>query len=117
MKKAAIPGWRRCSRLSMPYRSYVYPVDGKGTQYDATGANPAARLTIDLAAGDRWLIGLCQKATITWLTTSSPVLDYANAMVPNRQPNSASTAKSNWQEHIDGKPAYSPPIPPLAPAK
>ena len=99
------------------YRSYVYPVDGKGTQYDATGANPAARLTIDLAAGDRWLIGLCQKATSTWLTTSSPVLDYANAMVPNRQPNSASTAQSNWQEHIDGKPAYSPPIPPLAPAK
>lgn len=27
--------------------------------YDATGANPAARLTIDLAAGDRYLIGLC----------------------------------------------------------
>jgi hypothetical protein len=26
--------------------------------YDATGANPAARLTIDLAAGDRYLIAL-----------------------------------------------------------
>jgi len=26
--------------------------------YDATGANPAARLTIDLAAGDRYLIGV-----------------------------------------------------------
>jgi hypothetical protein len=98
------------------YRSYVYPVDGKGTQYDATGANPAARLTIDLAAGDRWLIGLCQQATSAWLTTSNPVLDYANAMVPNRQPNT-SGAEANWQEHIDGKPAYNPPIPPLAPAK
>ena len=84
--------------------------------YDATGANPAARLTIDLAAGDRYLIGLCQKATASWLTSSTPVLDYANAMVPNKQPNT-SGAESNWQEHIDGKPQYSPPIGPLAPAK
>src|SRR5579859_4951438 len=84
--------------------------------YDATGANPAARLTIDLAAGDRYLIGLCQKATASWLTTSTPVLDYANAMVPNKQPGT-SAAESNWQEHVDGKPQYSPPIGPLAPAK
>jgi hypothetical protein len=84
--------------------------------YDATGNNPAARLTIDLAAGDRYLIGLCQKATASWLTSSSPVLDYANAMVPNKQP-TTSGAESNWQEHIDGKPQYSPPIGPLAPAK
>jgi hypothetical protein len=85
--------------------------------YDATGNNPAARLTIDLAAGDRWLIPLATKATTDWLTTTNPVLDYANAMVPSRQPTSASAAESNWQEHIDGKPQYSPPIPPLAPAK
>jgi hypothetical protein len=84
--------------------------------YDATGANPAARLTIDLAAGDRYLIGLCQKATASWLETSVPVLDYANAMVPNKQPG-ASAAESNWQEHVDGKPQYNPPIGPLAPAK
>ncbi len=84
--------------------------------YDASGANQAARLTIDLAAGDRWLIGLTQKATTSWLTTANPVLDYANAMVPSRQP-STSGATSNWQEHIDGKPTYNPPIPPLAPAK
>ena len=84
--------------------------------YDATGATPARRLTIDLAAGDRWLIGICQKASSSWLTSSNPVLDYANAMVPNKQP-STSGAESNWQEHIDGKPQYSPPIPPLAPAK
>jgi hypothetical protein len=24
---------------------------------------------------------------------------------------------ANWQEHLDGKPQYNPPIPPLAPAK
>src|SRR5918998_490836 len=66
--------------------------------YDATGANHAARLTIDLAAGDRWLIALTRKATADWLRTDLPVLDYANAMVPNRQP-SPSEAQSNWQEH------------------
>ena len=85
--------------------------------YDATGNNHAARLTIDLAAGDRWLIPLTQKATADWLTTNSPVLDYANAMVPARQPNGAADAIANWQEHVDGKPQYDPPIPPLAPAK
>lgn len=84
--------------------------------YDATGADPTARLTIDVAAGDRWLIALDQYATANWLTTGNPVLDYANAMVPSKQP-STSTAESNWLEHVDGKPNYSPPIPPLAPAK
>jgi hypothetical protein len=84
--------------------------------YDATGNNHAARLTIDLAAGDRWLIDICRKATADWLTTTNPVLDYANAMVPARQPR-ASDAIANWQEHVDGKPQYGPPIPPLAPAK
>lgn len=43
--------------------------------YDATGADPAARLTIDVAAGDRWLIGIDQKATADWLRTDAPVLD------------------------------------------
>jgi hypothetical protein len=84
--------------------------------YDATGSNPAARLTIDLAAGDRWLIDIGRKATTDWLNPSHPVLDDANAMVPARQP-STSSAEANWQEHIDGKPQYSPPISPLAPAK
>jgi hypothetical protein len=84
--------------------------------YDATGTNHAARLTIDLAAGDRWLIPLTTKATTDWLTTNNPVLDYANAMVPARQP-TTSGAITNWQEHVDGKPQYDPPIPPLAPAK
>ncbi len=85
--------------------------------YDATGNSHAARLTIDLAAGDRWLIALCRHATTYWLTTSNPVLDYCNAMVPNRQPPSAAKAIANWQEHVDGKPQYNPPIPPLAPCK
>lgn len=85
-------------------------------KYDATGNNHAARLTIDLAAGDRWLIDICRKATTDWLKTTSPVLDYANAMVPSRQP-SASGAIDNWDEHIDGKPQCAPPIPALAPCK
>ena len=85
--------------------------------YDPTGADHTARLTIDLAAGDRWLIPLTQKATLDWLDTADPVLDYANAMVPARQPRSAADAQGNWQEHVDGKPQYNPPIPPLAPAK
>jgi hypothetical protein len=84
--------------------------------YDESGTNHAARLTIDLAAGDRWLIALTRKATEDWLRTDSPVLDYANAMVPARQP-SLKDAVANWQEHVDGKPQYGPPIPPLAPAK
>src|SRR6185295_3403138 len=70
----------------------------------------------DLAAGDRWLIALAGKSTRDWLSTTNPVLDYANAMVPSRQPD-ASSAQSNWQEHIDGNSRMSPPIPPLAPAK
>jgi hypothetical protein len=84
--------------------------------YDASGADPAARLTIDVAAGDRWLIDIDRKATADWLRTDTPVLDYANAMVPSKQP-SAASAQSNWQEHLDGKAQYSPPIPPLAGAK
>jgi hypothetical protein len=84
--------------------------------YDATGNNHAARLTIDLAAGDRWLIALTARATAEWLNTNNPVLDYANAMVTPRQV-TADDVTANWQEHIDGKPQYDPPIPPLAPAK
>ena len=84
--------------------------------YDAIGSNHAARLTIDLAAGDRWLIALTERATAEWLNTTNPVLDYANAMVTPRQP-IATDAIANWQEHIDGKLQYDPPISPLAPAK
>jgi len=85
--------------------------------YDPTGANPAARLTIDLAAGDQYLVPLAAKATTDWLNPGTPILDYANAMVPNRQPTSASSAESNWQQPISGYPRITPPVPPLAPAK
>ena len=84
--------------------------------YDASGANPAARLTVDLAAGDSWLGSLAAKATRDWLSTTNPVLDYANAMVSDHQ-RSASSVESHWQEHINGKSRMSPPVPPLAPAK
>jgi len=83
--------------------------------YDPTGANPAARLTIDLAEGDRWLTQIAAKASTDWLKTSTPVLDYANAMVPSRQPSSATDAESNWAEHINGNAGLG--IPPVAPAK
>jgi hypothetical protein len=80
--------------------------------YDAAAANPAARLTIDLAPGDEYLVPLTQYATSHWLATAHPVLDYANAMVPFR-PVSASVLEEGWEEHVRGRP----PIPPLAPAK
>jgi hypothetical protein len=90
-------------------------IDAYRTQlpYDATGSSPAARLTIDVAAGDRWLIDLNRYATANWLTTANPVLDYANAMVSG----TSSGTPADWQEHINGKPQYSPPVLPLAPAK
>jgi hypothetical protein len=81
--------------------------------YDATGTNHAARLTIDVAAGDRWLIALNRHATQNWLRPDNPVLDYANAMVSG----TASGTPTDWQEHVDGKPQYAPPVPPLAPAR
>ena len=88
--------------------------------YAPGSADPAARLTMDVAAGDRWLIGATRKATADWLRTSGQdpavALDWANAMVPSKQP-SLSGAIANWQEHVDGKPRYGPPILPLAPAR
>jgi hypothetical protein len=78
--------------------------------YDAEGTNHAARLTIDLAAGGRYLQELNRYATIHWLDNSEPVLDYANAMVHRK-----SGSPANWQEHIDGMPTYDPVIPPKAP--
>jgi len=82
------------------------------TPYDATGTKPAARLTIDLALDDGYLVSLTQYATANWLSTSNHVLDYANAMVSFEQAD-VSVDQAGWQEHIDGKS----PIPPLAPAK
>ncbi len=84
--------------------------------YDASGANPAARMTIDLAAGDRFLVILCRKATSDWLTAANPMLDYANATVPNGQPD-ATGAESNWVEHANGRTNVNPSIIPLPPAR
>lgn len=85
--------------------------------YDATGNYAPARLTIDLGAGDQYLTDISRYATQNWLQTSNPVLDYGIAMVPNKQPTSASSAEGNWQQHITGKANYAPPVPPLAPAR
>ena len=81
--------------------------------YDPTGRRPEARLTIDVAAGDRWLIALNRHATEHWLHPERAVLDYANAMVSG----TSSGTPTDWQEHVDGKPQYAPPVPPLAPAR
>ena len=78
--------------------------------YDPSGDYHPARLTIDLAAGGRYLQELNRHATINWLNNDSPVLDYANAMVHRK-----SGSPANWQEHITGMPTYDPPIPPKAP--
>jgi hypothetical protein len=83
--------------------------------YDPTGANPAARLTIDLAAGDAYLIALAQAAT-NWLTGANPVLDFANATVPNGQP-ATSDAETNWQQHANGRTNAGSAVPALPPAK
>lgn len=82
--------------------------------YDPTGQNQAARLTIDLGAGDQYLSSLAAYATTNWLTTANPVLDYANAMVVGAN-TGVSTLEKDWAEHIDGYPTLR--VPPLAPAK
>jgi hypothetical protein len=85
--------------------------------FDPTGNNHAARLTIDVAAGDRYLISIVRKATADWLQGPTPKLDYANAMVTARPYKQSSAAINNWQEHVDGKAQYAPPILPLPPAR
>jgi hypothetical protein len=81
--------------------------------YDSTGSNYAARLTVDLGDGDTYLTPLADYATTNWLTTSSPVLDYANAMVASEKTGVA-TLEGGWQQHVDGDGSS---VPPLAPAK
>jgi hypothetical protein len=81
--------------------------------YDPSGANFAARLTIDLGDGDTYLTKLAAYAVTNWLQTSGPVLDYANAMVAG-QKTGVSTLESGWQQHVDG---LSGSVSPMAPAK
>ena len=80
--------------------------------FDAKGASPAARLTIDLALDDGYLGPLTQYATAHWLTIRHPVLDYANAMVSSEQA-SAASLEQGWREHVQGTASISP----LAPSK
>lgn len=98
------PNLRGLQEFVAAYRSIL--------PYDAAATNPAARLTIDFAPGDEYLVPLTQYATSHWLTTAHPVLDYANAMVPFEQ-TSAPALEQGWEEHVRGRP----PVPPLAPAK
>jgi len=77
---------------------------------DRYNALTDAVLTLDLAVGSRYLQELSRRAAGDWLPNSK--IDYINAMVPRGEPDT-----SQWQEHVDGKPTYNPPIPPKAPAK
>jgi hypothetical protein len=67
-------------------------------------------LTLDLAVGNRYLQELSRRAAADWLP--SGLIDYVNAMVPRGEPDTA-----QWQEHVDGKAQYDPPILPKPPAK
>lgn len=69
-----------------------------------------AVLTLDLAVGSRYLQELSRRAAQDWLPNNK--IDYVNAMVPRGEPNT-----DQWQEHVDGKLNYNPPILPKAPAK
>lgn len=82
--------------------------------YDPVDPIPESFLTVDLAAGGRYLQDLNRHATENWLHGTEPLLklDYANAMVHR-----ASGTPAHWQEHVDGMPTYDPPIPPKSPSK
>jgi hypothetical protein len=103
-EKSSNPNLTGLQQFVSAYRS-VLP-------YDSTGNNHAARLTIDLGNDDLYLTAIANYATIHWLSTSSPVLDYANAMVAS-QKTSISTLETGWQQHVNGTSS----VPPLAPAK
>ena len=69
-----------------------------------------AVLTLDLAVGSRYLQELSRRAAADWLPNGK--IDYINAMVPRGEPST-----DQWQENVDGKRNYDPPILPKAPAK
>lgn len=51
-------------------------------------------------------------AAVISLEADGLEIDYINAMVPRGDPST-----DQWQEHVDGKPNYNPPILPKAPAR
>jgi hypothetical protein len=77
---------------------------------DTYNANSNAVLTLDLAVGSRYLQELSRRAAEDWLPNGKIL--YINAMVPRGEPST-----DQWQEHVDGKLNYAPPILPKAPAK
>jgi len=83
---------------------------GIETFIDAYNANSETLLTLDLAVGDRYLQELSRRAAADWLPNGK--IDYINAMVPRGEPST-----DQWQEHVDGKLNYNPPILPKPPAK
>jgi hypothetical protein len=83
---------------------------GMETFIDTYNALTDAVLTLDLAVGSRYLQELSRRAAQDWLPNNK--IDYINAMVPRGEPST-----DQWQEHVDGKLNYNPPILPKAPAK
>lgn len=83
---------------------------GLETFIDTYNQLTSAVLTLDLAVGNRYLQELSRRAAADWLPSGD--IDYVNAMVPRGEP-----ATSQWQEHVDGKANYAPPILPKPPAK
>jgi hypothetical protein len=81
-------------------------IDTFNVHTDATGKV----LTLDLAVGSRYLQELSRRAAADWLPNGK--IDYINAMVARGEPST-----DQWQEHVDGKANYDPPILPKAPAK
>jgi len=104
-ENSSTPNTSGLQQFVTAYRSVV--------AYDATGANNAARLTIDLGDGDTYLTKLASYAVTNWLQTNAPVLDYANAMVGG-QKTGVATLEGGWQQHVEG---LSGSVPPMAPAK
>jgi hypothetical protein len=103
-EKSSNPNLAGLQEFITAYRSVI--------PYDSTGNNFAARLTIDLGNDDAYLQALSAYATTHWLSTSSPVLDYANAMVAS-QKTTISALETGWSAHVDGTTG----VPPLAPCK
>jgi len=103
-EKSSNPNLTGLQQFVTAYRSVV--------PYDPTGNNYAARLTIDLGNDDLYLQALSAYATSHWLSTGSPVLDYANAMVAS-QKTTVSALETGWAQHVNGVSG----VPPLAPAK
>jgi hypothetical protein len=104
-EKSSQPNLTGLQQFVSAYRSVI--------PYDATGQNPAARLTIDVGNNDQYLTKIENYAVTNWLNDGNPVLDYANAMVAS-QNTTVQTLMTGWQQHVNG---LSGSVPPQAPAR